>query len=687
MRFLLALILMVPGFAQQPETSPKPDDSAAQAGAKAGAKPAENLVPTPITAIQTPAAAAAAAAPSADQWLTGSIDFGYRWVTGIGGSVPEYRSVVNLGEGPKLFGLDFTVLDPKKRLFDRLDARAYNWGGDPYNTAHINAIKRQIYDFSFDYQNIAYFNAVPSFANPLSPSGFDQQSFDTHRRNTTVLLDLFPGGRIQPYVAFYRNYGYGTGIDDFVQGANNSYPVPVSLHDATNSYRAGVRFEANKYHATVEVGGTTFKEDDQSNYTDQNFGNRTTPVLGQQQVLNSLQQAYGIRGNSIYTRGLLTANLTSRVSFYGQFLYSQPTTDVTYSELAGGAFANVPALLLFGGQFGTATGFAIQPHVSGNAGVEVHATNRLRITESVSTDRQHDSGFGLFNQALFQNLSSNPGLISSNSVAQNTLQVVNLTTVETNLFYDVSSKLTVRGGYRYATGNAEVPASTLSQIGPFESGNLRRNIALAGATYRAMQKLTLNAEYEGGSSDQIYFRNSLNNYSRGRVRARYQAHNSLTLQMNFQILNNQNPSQDIRFDFLSLHATAGVYWTPNSAKRITVSAEYDRAWVNSDILYLNLPFFTPSTSSYTENAHTGTAVVDVALPRLSGGKVTAGGSFVHLTGSRPTNFYEPLARISIPVVKHVYWNTEWRYYGFSEAFYLFEGFRANTFTTGLRVTR
>jgi hypothetical protein len=189
---------MVPGFAQQPATTPKPDDSAAQAGAKGSAKPAENLVPTPITAIQTPAATATTPAPSTDQWLAGSVDFGYRWVTGIGGSVPEYRSVVNLGEGPKLLGLDFTVMDPKKRLFDRLDARAYNWGGDPYNTAHINAVKRQIYDFSFDYQNIAYFNAVPSFANPFSPSGFDQQSFDTHRRNTTVLLDLFPGRQIQP---------------------------------------------------------------------------------------------------------------------------------------------------------------------------------------------------------------------------------------------------------------------------------------------------------------------------------------------------------------------------------------------------------------------------------------------------------------------------------------------------------
>jgi hypothetical protein len=686
MRFLLLLILMVPGFAQQP-ASPKPADSTAPAAAPA---PANNLVPTPLSAVQTPAAAAGAAAaaatPATDQWLSGSIDFGYRWVTDIGGSVAEYRSVINLGEGPKLFGLDFTILDPKKRWFDRLDARAYNWGGDPYNTAHVGAMKRSIYDFSFDYQNIAYFNAVPSFANPFAPGGFDQQSFDTHRRNTSALLDVFPGRRIQPYIAFYRNYGYGTGIDDFVQGATNSYPVPVSLHDATNNYRAGVHIEMRKYHATLEVGGTTFKQDDETDFTGPNPGNRTTPVLGQQIVLNSLHQAYGIRGDSVYTRGLLTANLTSRVNFYGQFLYSQPTTNVTYTELAGGSFVTA-ALLPFGGQLGVATGFAIQPHVSGNGSVEVRATNRFRITQSISTDRQHDSGFGLFNQTLFQNLSSNPGLILASSLAQNTLQIVNYTTLETNFFYDVSSKLTVRAGYRYVTGNAEVPTGTLSQIGPFESGDLRRNIALAGATYRARQKLVLNAEYEGGISDQIYFRNSLNNYSRGRLRARYQANNALTLQFNFQVLNNQNPTPDIRFDFLSLHTTAGVYWTPNNAKRVAVSAEYDRAWVNSDILYLNLPFFTPSISSYTENVHTGTAVVDVALRRLNGGKVTAGGSFVRLTGSRPTNFYEPLARISIPIEKHVYWNAEWRYYGFNESFFLYEGFRTNTFTTGLRLTR
>ena len=234
MRFLLALTLMLPALAQQPpETAAKPGENAEQAAPK----PAANSIQTPIAGLQTPAATSPPADPATGQWFDGSIDVGYRWVTGIGGSVPEYRSVVNLGEGPKLFGLDFSLIDPKKRWFDRVNARAYNWGGDPYNTAHVDVVKHQVYNFRFDYQNIAYFNAVPSFANPSAPSGFDQQSFDTRRRNTTISLDLFPNRRFRPYVAFYRNTGNGTGIDDFVQGADNSYPVPVSLHDATNNHR------------------------------------------------------------------------------------------------------------------------------------------------------------------------------------------------------------------------------------------------------------------------------------------------------------------------------------------------------------------------------------------------------------------------------------------------------------------
>ena len=84
-------------------------------------------------AATPPAAAPAATSPVPldEKVLFGFIDLGYRWVEGPYGSTNTYRSVVDLGSGPKMLGTEFTILDPGKRLFDRIAVRAYNWGDDP----------------------------------------------------------------------------------------------------------------------------------------------------------------------------------------------------------------------------------------------------------------------------------------------------------------------------------------------------------------------------------------------------------------------------------------------------------------------------------------------------------------------------------------------------------------------------
>jgi hypothetical protein len=68
-------------------------------------------------------------------------------------------------------------------------------------------------------------------------------------------------------------------------------------------------------------------------------------------------------------------------------------------------------------------------------------------------------------------------------------------------------------------------------------------------------------------------------------------------------------------------------------------------------------------------------------------KITAGGSFSIVNGTRPSRFYEPLARLSLPLRKNVSWNTEWQWYGFNEDQYLYEGFRTHLIQTGLRLSR
>ena len=73
----------------------------------------------------------------------------------------------------------------------------------------------------------------------------------------------------------------------------------------------------------------------------------------------------------------------------------------------------------------------------------------------------------------------------------------------------------------------------LDPTGPLAFGELKRNVALAGATVRPLQKVSLNVDYERRRYDQDYFRISLYNYYKVRARARYQASPSLWFQANF----------------------------------------------------------------------------------------------------------------------------------------------------------
>jgi hypothetical protein len=683
MRFLLAFLISIVAFAQSPAAPAKPADPTANpAKADEQAKPVE--------AAAVPAQAddkAASPAPSSEQWFTGSFDFGYRWVGDVRGNNPTYRSLVNLGEGPKLTGLDFTITDPKHRLFDRIDARANAWGGDPYNTAHLQVVKRGLYELTGDYRNIAYFNAMPSFANPVAPLGFSERSFDTRRRTGLIDLQLFPGKHFMPYLVFERNSAAGHGVETWVQDVVNEFAVPVQLRDSTNNYRGGLRLEYNRWHVTLEQGGTTYKNDDQASFNGANYGDRTTPVLGGTTILNTLTQTYGIRGSSLYTRVLATASPFSWMNLYGQYLRSDVKSDVRYFDIASGNFALLSSLLLYSREYNLGTSAASAPHTLVNAGAEIRPFRRLRIVESFTTNRYNATGAAtLTEQLLFTPGTTYPGLVS----ALSSPQAVNDNRQQLEAILDVTSKITVRGGWRYQWGDATVRAGTLDPTGPLAFGELKRNVALAGATVRPWQKLSLNVDYEGARTDREFFRTSLYNYHQVRARARYQPFASLWFQANFRLLDNQNPTPGVRLDMRTRDNSLAAYWTPGGGKRFTIMAEYDRYTMFSSIDYLLLPFYTPAVSVYRDKANIATSTVDIVLPEIVAGhapKLSAGGSLFISAGSRATRYYQPLGRLSVPIHKNVQWNTEWRWYGYGEQMYLYEGFRTHTFMTGLRVSK
>jgi hypothetical protein len=271
------------------------------------------------------------------------------------------------------------------------------------------------------------------------------------------------------------------------------------------------------------------------------------------------------------------------------------------------------------------------------------------------------------------------------------LLVMNYNREQVDLLFDLTSRITLRGGYRYEWGNGLTDGALLSGS-PTETGQLKRQVGLAGVTYRALQKLSFSVDFEGSGGDRGYFRTSLQDYQKARIQARYQLRQSLVFSAAFSVLSNQNPNPDVNYSFLSRDSSASVTWTPNNSKRVTLTGEYTRATLRSDINYIVPQDFTTGSSFYRDKVNEASTLVNLLIPGFgaNGPKLSVGGSLLRSSGSRPTDFYQPTARFSAPPYKHMTWYGEWRYYGFAEPNLLplnVENFRSQLVTLGVRVTR
>ncbi len=649
-------------------------------------------------ASQTPPAAPAVTAPAQspaqspvptdENWLTGYIELGYRFVPRIAGGFDTYRSIVDLGAGPKLLATEFTITDFKHRFFDQLDVRAYNWGDDPYESLHVGVKKARLYRFSADYRNIAYYNNLPAFADPLLVTtgvALNEQALDTRQKISSFQLDIHPSQRLVPYLAYEGNSNTGTGIATFVSGGNE-YPVVSLIRNSTQNYRGGVHIELARLHMTLEQGGTTFKDDQQLNQNPGqiNYGNFTMPLFGQTLDLTSLGEAYGVRGTSIYSEGLFTSNVTPWLDLYGQFLYSQPSSTVNFQEFSTGNQVVLSEVLFYTGEQGIITAESKMPHTSGSFGAEIRPLSHLRVIPMWLTDRMHSAGAS----AGAQVLTTATGLLVQNTLLSGSLST-NYNQAGLTLMYDLTPKITLRGGYRYVWGNATDVILPIAGLTCFEQGKIRQNVFLGGVSYHPFAKLSVNADFEIGTSGSTYFRTTLYNYDIGRLRGRYQLSPSFSLAANASILSNHDPLPGLNYDFFAHQESVSLFFMPSAGKIWDFEGSYTRSTLRSNISYLDPGFLITEQSFYRDNSHTITALFDFNLPNWLGykTKLSLGGSAFLSSGSNPTTFYQPTAKLAVKFTNNISWISEWRYYGFNESFYLYQGFRAEMVTTGLRISR
>jgi hypothetical protein len=674
MRKILLFIAAWPVAAQTQSANPAP---AAQAQAQIQAQPAS--APSQPGGAATPQQSPV---PQTENWLTGWIDVGYRWSTGPDGSLETYRSVVDLGAGPKLVGTDFTITAPHKRLFDNIHVQAYDWT-DPYSTLRIDAGKQGLYTFSASWRSLAYFNNLPSYADPLLAQGImlDEQSFDSRRHLGSFEVHILPRARFSPYLGFDHDGNATQGVTTFVTDGNE-YPTPYRSTDIANLYRGGLNIVLPRMHVTLEEGGTTYRSNENNYASGLNPGNSTTPILGQTLNLTGLVQTWGIRGSSTYTRAVLTADPATWIGIYGHFGYVDPHNDVNYTQYNTGNLVLLSRALFYSGEQFLLAAVGRTPQTSGDIGWVLRPMKRLRIEQYWLTNRLHTAGSATGTDSLL-----GPGFTLPISAAASSFLATNYNQTETDLVFDATSRVTLRGGWRYEYGDANdlvLPPSGLLTI---QNSKLRQQAGLASAAWRIFDKLRINGDVEWASSGSEYFRTSLYNYRRFRVMGRYDISPAFHLSADYWILSNNNPLAGSPYKFLSHQESLSAQWTPAS-KKVSVDATWEHCGYQSRIDYLDPTYLIPTLSSYREYCHDVNAVVNATLPGfLNHATVSAGGSALLTSGSRPTTYYQPIIRFSMPITSHIGWFAIWQYYDFGEAYYAYEDFQNHLVTLGLRFSR
>lgn len=357
-----------------------------------------------------------------------------------------------------------------------------------------------------------------------------------------------------------------------------------------------------------------------------------------------------------------------------EYYYSRPRSNVRFDESAQGTIFLLDSLRFVNGQQSIATGYANQPRSAGGITLEIRPTSRLRVLNAWLIERMHNAG----SLALLTTIGNTP-LRAINGNDRLTWQQ---NEQRSQVFFDVSRRFTIFGGQRYLWGKSEVRRASLSPGPALETGLLNRHSALGGFIFRPTTKLTINAETEVGRGDQTYFRTSLQNFEQVRLRARYQISKSWQLNSRFARMNNYNPAQGVNSDFRSQQANLTLEY---NRKRFSLVGDYTRSTILSDIRYLDPLTYSLDRSLYRDNAHSGTLLSELALPRKIG--LSLGGSLFVSAGSRPSRFYQPLMRLRIPISARAGFLAEWRNVSLSQALYGFESFGAQQFTFGLRVSR
>ncbi|BDC50789.1 hypothetical protein F183_A31050 [Bryobacterales bacterium F-183] len=591
----------------------------------------------------------------AQEPFSGEVDLRNRLV--FRNEYPVFRSIVNLNRGPRLFGIQSRYEGDKDKI-----SLTGNSLGDPNSMVRIDARRSEVYEATFSYRTIAYFNNLPSYGNPLLAQGVStsQRFLDLSRRQYDFDLRLRPDSRVIPFVNVLRTAGGGNGITPFV-GSGDEFPVPARLQDSLTTVRGGVELRSQKWFGNVEQGWTNYTDQQDLDNTSRLQGNRIDNL-----VLDRIRERYHAEGTGWFTRSVVQGHPFERLSFTGHLIYSRPKMETSYSLDAQGVFRDPNTLRPYTSLLESSFANASQPRTSGAWTTEYRPWKRWRARHTWVSDMYRISSASPTTAVLTQQVDPARGILE-----------LQYHQSEAEMTGEFGKHLTVRGGHRYIHSNAELPPANLTFPESTNRAQIRRHAGLGGATLTLWKgRWQTHGSYEWSPGGRTYFRMGLLNYRKAHVLTRLRVSDRLRITASQRELQNDNMG-----DTASNHiTTVNAEWTPGAAgQRVTLVGGYAREYMISRATFANPTNLQIQPALFDDRLNHFNGYADVRLRR--GVQWQAGGALSHSEGSRPTRFYTPQSQLVVASNSRVSGVMEWRWYRYRAV----DEFRAHTVSMGIRV--
>jgi hypothetical protein len=627
--------------------------------------------------------------------ITESFELGYRHKA-VGGDEGMYRSVVDYGNGLRLFSSSLSVnsRDGHGHYFDEIELNTLGLGNDNYQSAVLRVQKNGLYRYDMNWRLDAYYSPGLTVAGGAHLE-------DTIRRLQDHEFTLFPRSHFRLHLGYSRNTEDGPALTTAQEFDLNGsgFPVFMNVKRNWNEYRLGGEADVAGFRLRIQRRWDFFKDD-----TPLSPAGAVGAPGADQTVVQQFQRSQPIHGANPGWLGYLF----TRRKLWGanaRLTYVSGHNDFALNELASGI-----------GQFGAAAnrqiaviGNAHRPDLAGDLNLNFFPTDKLTIVNDTSITSNRIDGASTYSEI-------NTGTDLGQTINFRFLGV-RLVTTSTDVNYRASKWIGFFAGYHYSdrlvrtVEGFTLPAfANSTENDRYEVSN-HLNSGTLGLRLRPVKPFSINLSGEIGRANNPLTPISEKNYHAIDGRADYRTR-QLQLSTAYHQVYNINGSGPLSFVSFSSHSrqySANASWAPKD--RFSIDASYNRLHLNT---LSGLAFFagtglrpqlqTTYSSLYESNIHAGTLAAHIAI--LKRADLFVGYSIVKDTGlshpaatttdpaqtllnavqAFPLTYQSPMARLSVRITPKVRWNAGWQYYGYTEDAHFFnvdQNFRANVAFTSV----